>query len=948
MAGFGGSVKLTGESEYKKALQNIRAGLREVSSEMKLMGAQFQSSDRNTTALTNKSAELSRKLADQKKAIANLKTSYNEMARQYDNQTKKTAELQKSLDGERSKLEQIKNALGTSSKEYQEQANVVDKLEEELKQSEKAQDGMAKSLQTMRTQLNNAEASIVKTDNTLDKYEKELDEATKDEKEVGNQADKMGKDIKNASTIASSSSKGFTVLKGVLANLASQGVSLVIQGVKDLAKSTLNASVDFNKGMSKVAAISGATGKELDELSKKAKQMGKTTQFTAGQSAEAFQYMAMAGWKAEDMLEGIDGVMNLAAASGEDLATTSDIVTDAITAFGLSAKDSAHFSDVLAVASSNANTNVSMMGETFKYVAPVAGSLDYSVESVAQSIGLMANSGIKASQAGTSLRAIITRLSTDAGASSKSLGALGILTDKLGVQFYNADGTARDFNDVINESREAWKGLSKEEQQNYAKKIAGQNAISGWNALMNASTEDVNNLSVALANADGTAQSMADTMMDNLGGDLTKLSSAFEGLQLSISEGATNPLREMVQTITTEVIPALEGMVNGAEGADAKLGTALSSLVNKALTTLTNALPRILKFGVTFIVELAKGIVSGLPKTITMITKSFSQMVKDLVTGLSELLETANVDEIVSAAVELFMAMQEAFPTIIEKLTPSLVNFVVQIAASLVKNSPLLLASMIKLWLTMPVAMAKAVVETVKQIPSSIKNILGVWDKIKEGFSKIVDTIKSNAEKVVGKGLVNVFKEAWKNIKETFSKVGEFFGDLWDTIKEKFSKLGTSIASAIGSSVKSGINGVITLIQNTINSAIRMINGAIKFINKTPGVNISTIGELHFDRLAKGGIVNRPTFAEIGEDGREAVIPLENNTGWIKQLAAELHNTMATVSTLNSTSTETVRINQYNELVNSFKDAIKQVKIELDDEQLGSFVEKTVVDAIYT
>ena len=169
---------------------------------------------------------------------------------------------------------------------------------------------------------------------------------------------------------------------------------------------------------------------------------------------------------------------------------------------------------------------------------------------LAEGIGLMANSGIKASQAGTSLRSIFTRLSTDAGASSKSLGALGILTKKLGVEFYDAQGKVRPLNDIINESRTAWKNLSQEEQSNYAKKIAGQNAISGWNALMNASAKDVEKLNSALKNADGTAEQMSDTMLDNLGGDVTKLSSAFEGLQLAVSEGANGSMRELVQYLT--------------------------------------------------------------------------------------------------------------------------------------------------------------------------------------------------------------------------------------------------------------------------------------------------------------------------------------------------------------------------------------------------------------
>ena len=233
--------------------------------------------------------------------------------------------------------------------------------------------------------------------------------------------------------------------------------------------------------------------------------------------------MALAGWKTDDMLQGLDGIMALAAASGTDLGTTSDIVTDALTAFGESAGESGRLADIMAAASSNANTNVEMMGETFKYAAPVAGALGYSMEDTAEAVGLMANAGIKGSQAGTSLRSIMTRLATDAGASSTKLGALGTLTEELGVQFYNADGTARNLNDVLTDARAVWSGLSEEEQVNYANTIAGKNAMSGWLALMNAEGDSVDTLHSALENCDGAAKDMSVTMQDNLQGELELL-----------------------------------------------------------------------------------------------------------------------------------------------------------------------------------------------------------------------------------------------------------------------------------------------------------------------------------------------------------------------------------------------------------------------------------------
>ena len=209
---------------------------------------------------------------------------------------------------------------------------------------------------------------------------------------------------------------------GKLKGIVTKGAATL--GIAKMAKDVVGVGKSFEAGMSEVQAISGASGKDLKALTDKAKEMGATTKFSATQSAEAMKYMAMAGWKTKDMVSGLGGVMNLAAASGEDLGTVSDIVTDALTAFGLKAQDSGHFADVLAKASSNSNTNVSMMGETFKYVAPLAGAMKYSVEDTATAIGLLANAGIKGSQAGTSLRSMMTRMVKPSKETAKAMKEL--------------------------------------------------------------------------------------------------------------------------------------------------------------------------------------------------------------------------------------------------------------------------------------------------------------------------------------------------------------------------------------------------------------------------------------------------------------------------------------------------------------------------------------------
>lgn len=329
--------------------------------------------------------------------------------------------------------------------------------------------------------------------------------------------------------------------------LIARGLEGAMSQIGKFGSAIIEAGRNFESSMSNVAAISGATGEDIAALTAKAREMGANTRFSASEAADALGYMAMAGWKTDQMLGGLDGIMNLAAASGTDLAAASDIVTDALTGFGEGADQAGRLADIMAAASSNANTNVSMMGETFKYVTPIAGSLGYSMEDTALAIGLMANAGIKGSQAGTALRSIMTRLSTDAGASKNSLGALGVVTEKLGVAFYNSDGTARDFSDVLVDMRSAWQKLTLEERSNYGETIAGTEALSGFLAIMNSSTDDFDKLSDAINNSSGSAEEMAAIMQDNLDGDLAGLNSKLEELQLKLYEAVEPALRGAVE-----------------------------------------------------------------------------------------------------------------------------------------------------------------------------------------------------------------------------------------------------------------------------------------------------------------------------------------------------------------------------------------------------------------
>jgi len=356
-------------------------------------------------------------------------------------------------------------------------------------------------------------------------------------RQMGNEAIKAGKQIQNAGkTIANA---GATLTKAV---------TLPIAGV---ATAAVKTAADFEAAMSEVGAISGASGEDMAKLTAKAKEMGATTAFSASESAEAMKYMAMAGWKTADMTEGIAGIMNLAAASGEDLAATSDIVTDGLTAFGMAAKESGRFADVMAATSSNANTNVALMGETFKYCASTAGAMGYSVEDISVAIGIMGNAGIKGSMAGTTLKNTIANL-------AKPTDAQAAVMKKLGISLTDSSGNMKSFAEVMDNLRSSFSGLSETEKAAAATTLAGKESMAGLLTIVNASTEDFDKLTAAINGSSGSAEEMAAKMLDNLNGQLTLLKSAVEGIAITIG----NKLMPYVKTAVSWVQKAADYINN--------------------------------------------------------------------------------------------------------------------------------------------------------------------------------------------------------------------------------------------------------------------------------------------------------------------------------------------------------------------------------------------------
>ena len=379
------------------------------------------------------------------------------------------------------------------------------------------------------------------------------DEATPVIRAAQDAAESWGGSVFNATIgVIDAATAPISKLASIAKNPVVQGASLI--GASFGVAESVNSFQNFEAMMSQVKAISGATGQAFDDLTAKAQEMGATTKFTATESAEAFNYMAMAGWKPQQMIDGISGIMSLAAASGEDLGTTSDIVTDAITAFGLTAGDAGHFADVLAQASANANTDVSMLGESFKYVAPVAGAMKYSIEDTSLALGLMASANVKGSMSGTALKTSIANM-------VKPTNDMAEAMDKYGISITDGEGNLKSLKGVIDNVRGSLGGLSRDEQTAVASTIFGKEAMAGMLAIVNASEEDYNKLSNAIYNANDAAEGMADTMLDNLKGSFTLMQSAIEGTENAFGKRLSPYLRGIAGGIT-DMMPEITDGIN--------------------------------------------------------------------------------------------------------------------------------------------------------------------------------------------------------------------------------------------------------------------------------------------------------------------------------------------------------------------------------------------------
>ncbi len=602
--------------------------------------------------------------------------------------------------------------------------------------------------------------------------------------------------------------KGISAI-GDIAQKGLQATGAILKGsmaaIGGLGAAAVKVGSDFESGMSKVAAISGASGQELAELTEKAKYMGSTTKFSATESAAAFEYMAMAGWKTGDMLDGIEGIMNLAAASGEDLATTSDIVTDALTAFGMKASDAGHFSDILAQASSNANTNVGMMGETFKYVAPVAGALGYTAEDTAMAIGLMANAGIKSSQAGTSLRSMMSRL-------TKPTKEVQNAMNTLGVSLTNSDGSMKSLNEVMKDLRDGFNGLSEAESAELASSLAGQEAMSGLLAIVNSSDDDFNKLERSIYNCDGAAARMAETMSNNLQGQITILKSGLEGLGISLYENMQAPCMEIVKEAQTMVQELQEAFDNG--GLDS-LVTTFGSILSRIVEKVAGAAPDLINAATGLVSSFCQSLKSSSP-----IGDAASSLITSLITvffsGADDIWTAAVVmagrmaEGLAEGAPEMVQAIATCITDIFECLSewaPDFVDAGVRIIGSLAQGLAETLPVILQHGIDIVLELGRGIAESIPTLlPLAIDCILSLIDTFISNIDSVID-IGIEIIMAIADGLIQSLPILIERIPDIILKILEAF----DRNFEKIANSGIDLILAL---VKGIISAIPVLIKN--------------------------------------------------------------------------------------------------------------------------------------
>ena len=942
-------------SQYQQAMRQAAAEMKNLTAQHSLAAAQAKLSGSAQDALRARVTELTSKIDVQKGIV-------QQNGQQYDN-LKQKLELQKTAH------DQLKTKVEAAKKAYEDSAKATGEDSEETQKLKAEYEKLSSQLSTSESQIAKTETAITKQEAAVNQSKAALTEMEAELKNVNAELARAPFD-----EYAAKAEKVGGTLTSVGQKLLPLSTSIAGLGV-----AAVKTTADFDSEMSKVSAISGATGTDLDKLRGKAREMGAKTKFSASEAAQGMQYMAMAGWKTQDMMDGLEGIMNLAAASGEDLASTSDIVTDALTAFGLSAKDSSHFSDILAAASSNANTNVSMMGETFKYAAPVLGSLGYTAEDAALAIGLMANAGIKSSQAGTSLRGAITNL-------AKPTDTVAAAMDKYGISLTDSSGKMLSLRELMEQLRQKLGGLSEAEQAQAAAALFGKNAMSGMLAIINGSDKDFEKLAGAIDNCDGSSEKMANTMNDNLQGQITILISQLQELAISFGEILMPKIRDIVTHIQN-FVDKLNAMDEGQKETILRIGMFVAALapmliglgkvimfsanVSRALGTLSAGLVK------------AGGFSGVFTKALGLITSPAAIVVGAIAAITAVIIHLWNTNEdFRNTITTVWNAIQTTFTTVINAIKSA-----VQTAWNFMKDNvitPVMNAisttittvwNTIKTTFTTVINAIKSAVQTawnfmkdsvITPVMNGIKTVITtVWNAIKTAVQTVVNAIKTtvqtvfNAVKTTVTTIWNAIKTgtttAWNAVKTAvttpINAAKSAVTSAINGIKSTISSVWNSVKSATSSTwnaIKTAITTPINAAKTAVGNAISAIRSKFNFSWSLPhlklphpsisgsfSLNPPSVPHFSISWYKNGGIMTKPTafgaagdtLLAGGEAGAEAILPLKqfyDRLGDMLDKKLDAIMTGTTVYVYVTMDGEVVATKVYSKVEEKFTDEIKR------------------------
>lgn len=693
----------------------------------------------------------------------------------------------------------------------------------------------------------------------------------------------------------------------------------------------------FESAMSEVAAISGASGDELQALTEKAQEMGATTKFSASESAAALKYMAMAGWDTEAMLNGINGVMQLAAASGEDLASTSDIVTDAMTAFGLSADQSTRFANVLAQTANRSNTSVALMGETFKYVAPVAGALGYSIEDASVAIGLMANSGIKGSQAGTSLKNVLTNL-------AKPTDQVQSYMDKLNISLTDSAGKVKPLNQLLNEMRDGFNGLTEAEKAEYAAGIAGKEGMSGLLAIVNASQADFDNLTEAINNSSGAAQNVADVMMDNLGGQLTILKSTLEGIAISFGNILLPAVKKVVAALQ-DFLNWLNGLTDGQKQLVVTIAMVVAAIgpvlliIGKLITSVTNIIKvvKLLKPAfaalnatmaanpIAVVVLAIAGLVAALVtlynknETFRNFVNTAWAQIKEVISGVVNALVnffTVKIPGAIGSVIAWFQTLVDNISNFFTVVIPEKINELVQWFTELPERIGYAIGFAIGTLANWVVSLAEKAAEVGPKVIDAIVNFFSqlpgkVWNFLVQTATNFANWVVQTKEKALTVGaqiidtVVNFFLQLpgriWNALLDAIARIQQWGSDIiswaqaaipgvistimsfFEELPGKMLEIGKNLLMGLADGISSAVGAVVDKVKSVAGSILNGFKDA--FDIHSPSKKTAEMGNMLMQGLA-GGVsdASNVAMAAVMEMADTLTTKLESLVAQITQL----------------------------------------------------------------